>query len=280
MIKDFNDDSYFRIIEPPSGFLKIDLHELMQYRSVLYSLIYRHIVVRYRDTIFGSIYAVILPIFNMLLFTFVFSYVTQVQTDGIPYPIFSYSGLILWAFFSAVISGAAGSILGNLSMLTKVYFPRIFFPLTPGLASLSDYLISLCVLGFLIVYYNYHLSLLVFLVPIAVLGTFFLGFGIGSFFATLTVKYRDMQMITPAFIQILMFISPVLYPVTTFPSSLSWILQLNPMSSFLNIHRACLLGQDLPPIGGFILAFILSFIIFIAGIAYMKQKEPYFADLI
>lgn len=270
---------YKRIIEPPSGVINLNIRELYLYREVLYSLVHRYIYIRYNDTILGSAYAVLFPVFNMIVFTFLFGYIAKIPTGDIPYPVFSYSGLILWAFFSTGVNGAAGSIVANAGIITKIYFPRLFYPLTPCIGSLFDYGISLIILILLMFWFGLSPGLSILILPIVLFGTLLLTVGVGCIFASITVVFRDMQFLSSTLLSILMYTSPIIYPISVIPDRFAWILYLNPITGLINAHRQCLLGQTVD-IVGLGIGILISVVIFTIGIVYLKKAEHYFADII
>lgn len=271
---------YELVICPKYGFLDLNLQEVLEYRELLFFLAIREIKVRYKQTIMGASWAVIQPFFTMIIFTLIFGGLAKMPSEGIPYPIFSYSGLLLWNYFSNALSGSSDSLVSGGNLLSKIYMPRIFIPTVPCLAGIVDYLISISILALMMIYYQLVPNISILLLPVIVLMTFLLASGMGYWLSSICVKYRDVKFILPFFIQMLMFASPVIYPTNIVGENLRWILYLNPMTSLINAHRACLLGYTPVDYFGLTISAVLTIMIFVSGILYLKHTEKYFADLI
>lgn len=271
---------YELIIRPKYGLLDLNWQELKEYRELLFFLALREIKIRYKQTIMGASWALLQPFFTMVIFTLIFSRLAHMPSDGVPYPLFSYSGLLLWIYFSNAISQSSNSLVTNAPLLSKVYLPRIFIPTAPCLSGLVDYGIAMSILAMMIIYYHFMPSLTILLLPFILLITFLLASGIGYWLSSICVKYRDVQFILPFFIQLLMFVSPVIYPMNIMGENMRWLLYLNPMTGLIGAHRACLLGQAQVDFIGLAISTILTIMIFVGGILYLKRTERYFADLI
>lgn len=272
--------SYHRFIRPPGNGINLNLPELWAYRELLFFLAWKEVKIRYKQTAMGAGWAILQPLFTMVIFTLLFGRLAKMPSDGIPYPLFSYAGLILWIFFSGALTHASTSLVSNAQMLSKVYFPRIFFPTAPVISGLLDYIIALLVLFALMAWYGFIPPLMIIILPGIITGTILFATGLGCIFSSVCVKYRDVQFALPFFIQLAMFGSPVIYPISIVPENLRWLLYLNPMTGFLDAHRACLLGHVPPDLSGLIIAFLIGFLVFIIGVVYLKKTEYYFADLI
>ena len=267
------------VIKAKKGLANFDLKELWSYRELFGVLSFREFQVRYKQTVIGILWAIIRPLLTMIVFTFLFGKVAKIDTDGIPYPIFSYSGLVLWSYFSAAVAQSSSSMIGNSKLITKVYFPRVIIPASSTIVGLIDYAISFIIVFGLMIYYHYPLTYGMLLIPIVVFITWLLSVGIGLWFSALNVKYRDVQYALPFFTQTLMYISPIIYPVAL-AGSYQWILNLNPLSGLIETHRALILGTgniDWSILG---ISVLLTLVIFISGYIYFKKVEKYFADII
>lgn len=271
---------YELVIRPNYGLLDLNWKELVEYRELLFFLALREIRIRYKQTIMGASWAVLQPLFTMIVFTLIFGRLAQMPSEGIPYPIFSYSGLLLWFYFANAVSNASTSLVVNNALLSKVYIPRIFIPTAFTLASLVDYFIAMSILVLMMIYYKFLPSIEILLLPLIVLLTFMLASGIGYWLSSICVKYRDVKYILPFFIQMLMFVSPVIYPADVVGENLKWLLYLNPMVGLINAHRTCLLGYAPVDFIGLSISTALTIVIFVSGILYLKRTEKYFADLI
>lgn len=271
---------YELVIRPKYGLLDINWQELKEYRELLFFLALREIQVRYKQTVMGASWALLQPLFTMVVFTLIFGRLAQMPSDGIPYPLFSYSGLLLWTYFSNALSNSGNSLVNNSSLLSKVYMPRVFIPTAPCLSGLVDYFISMSILVLMMIYYKFMPSIEILLLPIIVLITFLLASGIGYWLSSICVKYRDVKFILPFFIQMLLFVSPVIYPVSIVSENLQWLLYLNPMTGLITAHRACLLGHFPIDFVGLSISSLLTIVIFVSGVLYLRNTEKYFADLI
>ncbi len=271
---------YELVIRPKYGFLDINWQELKEYRELLFFLALREIKIRYKQTIMGASWAVLQPLFTMIVFTLIFGGLAQMPSEGIPYPIFSYSGLLIWTYFSNALTQSGNSLVNNAPLLSKVYMPRIFIPTAPCLAGVVDYGIATSILALMMVYYKFMPSIAIILLPFIMLMTFLLASGIGYWLSSICVKYRDVKYILPFFIQMMMFVSPVIYPADIVGENLQWLLYLNPLTGIINAHRACILGYTSVDFAGLAISAILTIVIFVSGILYLKNTEKYFADLV
>ena len=266
------------IIEPSHKLKFVDLRELWNYRELLWAFVQRDIKVRYRQTVIGGLWAIIQPFSTMVVFSFFFGYVAHISSGGVPYPIFSYSGLVLWTYFTGALTAASASMVGNAGLITKVYFPRIIVPLAATLSGLLDYLVALSIMLGLMFYFHIFPTLLVVLLPVVVIMAWLLATGIGFWLSAVNVKYRDVGYVVPFFIQMMLFVTPIIYPVSIAPN-FKWLLLLNPMTGIIETHRALLLGQAVPW-GELGTSFLLVSLIWVTGAIYFKHVEKYFADII
>ncbi len=273
-------NNYELEILPKYGLLDLNWQELMEYRELLFFLALREIKIRYKQTIMGASWAMLQPLLTMVVFTLIFSRLAQIPSDGIPYPIFSYSGLLLWIYFSNALSQSSNSLVDNVSLLSKVYMPRIFIPTAPCLSGLLDYVIAMSILAVMMIYYRVVPGVAILLLPIIVLMTFLLASGIGYWLSSICVKYRDVKFALPFFIQLILFVSPVIYPTNIVGENLRWLLYLNPMTGLIDAHRACLLGYVPVNFSGLAISAVLTIVIFASGVLYLRNTEKYFADLV
>jgi lipopolysaccharide transport system permease protein len=256
------------------------LREFWRYRELLYFFAWRDIKVRYRQAFLGTSWAVIQPLFNMLLFAGVFGRLAHMPSNGIPYPIFSYCALLPWTYFSVVIGLASNSVTNNHSLVTKVYFPRVLLPSGTALAGLLDFAIASLLLVGMLIYYHLKVTWLVLLTPLAVLLMVMLTLGVSMFLAAVSVRYRDVKYLLPFVIQLLLFATPIIYPVTMVPARFRPILALNPCWGMVDGFRACLLPNqpvDFKLIG---VSIGLTFVVFAGGLRYFHKSEKSFADII
>lgn len=255
--------------------------EIWYFRDLFYFLTWRDLKVKYKQTIIGVFWAVFQPLITMIIFSIFFGHYAKLPSDGIPYPLFAYAGLLFWTLFSTSISAVSDSFIVNERIVTKVYFPRIIMPISSIITNVVDFLIASIVLITLMAYYHFPPHLLgIALLPLLLLMTIISILGIGLLFSSLNVKYRDVRYILPFFIQLLIFVTPVIYPASIVLEKYRWILGLNPMAGVIDTARASLLGTH--PVDWMLLAVSsVSMIIYcFIGYMYFKKTERYFADVI
>jgi len=268
------------IIEPRKGWAPVDLKKIWNYRELLYFLTKRDIKVRYKQTVLGGLWAIIQPLFTMIVFTLLFGRLAKMPSDGIPYPVFVYAGLLPWTYFSNALSASGNSLVGSANLITKVYFPRLIVPASASLAGLLDFFVAMIVLGALMVYYQFLPGFAVFLFPVLVGLTFLCAVGAGLWLSALNVQYRDIRYVIPFLVQLWMFVSPVIYPVSIIKKEYQWLLALNPMGGVIKAYRASLLGHL--SIDWFLLGIssVIIIVLFISGLFYFKRMERTFADVV
>jgi len=268
------------VIEPKTGWVPVDFKEIWNYRELLYFLTKRDIKVRYKQTVLGGLWAVIQPAFTMLVFTLFFGRLAKMPSDGLPYPIFVYAGLLPWTYFANAVSASGNSLVGSANLITKVYFPRIVVPASAALAGLLDFFIALFVLGALMIYYQFVPGWGILLFPFLVALTFLCAVGVGLWLSALNVQYRDIRYAIPFLIQVWMFVSPVIYPMSLVHGKYQWLLALNPMGGVIHAYRASLLGHQ--PIDWSLLALSALIIValFLGGLYYFRRMEKVFADVV
>lgn len=275
-----NKNDFELVIRPQKGLLNIDLQELFHYRELLFFLTWREIKVRYKQTVMGASWALLQPFFTMIAFTLIFGGLAKMPSEGIPYPVFSYSGLLLWIYFSNSVTQSGNSLVGNSALISKIYFPRLFIPTSACLSGLVDYVIALTILIFMMLYYNLMPNVSIIILPLLVFTTLVLASGIGYWLSSICVKYRDVKFVLPFFIQLFMFATPVIYPSNIVGEKYQWLLYLNPMTGLIDAHRAVLLGHLPVNYEALGISIVISVLLFLTGIMYLKNTEKYFADLI
>ena len=267
------------IIDSKGPGFRIGLAEFWRYRELLYFLTWRDVKLRYKQTILGAAWAIIQPLFAMLLFTLFFGRLARVPSDNIPYPLFAYAGLVPWTFFANAITNSANSLVGSTSLITKVYFPRMIIPAAPVLAGLVDLAIAFVLLVPLLIYYRLTITWQLLFLPVFICLATLLAFGVGLLMAALNVKYRDIRYALPFLVQLWLFASPVIYPLSIMPPRWRWLLTLNPMTGIIEGVRSSLFGRpfDWRAIG---VSFAVS--LFILGFAtyFFQSVEDGFADVI
>lgn len=268
------------IIKPSNGWSVINMRELIKYRELLYSLAWRDIKVRYKQTLLGATWAILQPFFTMIVFTIFFGKMAKVPSEGVPYPIFSYIGLLPWTYFATSVSFSSNRLVGSANLITKVFFPRLLVPMGTTLAGLLDYTIALSILGIMMAWYHLTPGLGMLLLPVLMLLTFLAATGVGMWLSAMNVKYRDIRYAIPFLIQLWLFVTPVIYPTSLLPERYRWLMALNPMAGVIEAHRAAILANK--PIDWLSLAISSGMIIFVfvTGAFYFKRMERSFADVI
>ncbi len=267
------------IIEPTRGWLSLKLRDLWQYRELLYFLSWRDVKVRYKQTVIGFLWAIIQPFLKMVVFSIIFGTLAKMDSEGFPYPIFLYAGLLPWQFFASSVSRSGESVVASANLIRKVYFPRLIIPIASVGACLVDFAISFIVLIILMFYYNITPTVSTFMVLPLVLATTFTALGVGMFISALNVAYRDFRHIVPFFVQIWMFLTPVVYPIRVIPENWRWLILLNPMSGIVNAYRSAILGKSFEW-GSLGISMAIAAVIFFCGLMYFRKTERYFADIV
>jgi lipopolysaccharide transport system permease protein len=269
------------VIKPRTIDKFFDLSEVLRFKELFYVLSWRDIKVRYKQTILGIVWAVLQPIAQMVIFTVFFGNLAKIPSGDLPYSFFVFCGLVFWTFFSSALNNASNSMVNNDQMIKKVYFPKIILPLSSLVTSSIDFGINLSLLFLLalVLKTGFHLTLLV-VIPVGILLTIITAGGVGLFLSSLNVKYRDVRYVLPFFIQLLMFLTPVIYPLSILSPRNRWIMALNPMSTVIESTRLAFTnGQFLNP--GYIgISIISSLCIFVVGYSYFKRTERFFADVV
>ncbi len=270
---------HITVIVPTHGWRMLNWSELWAYRELLWVLTMRDIRVRYKQTVLGASWAIIRPVLTMLIFSVVFGGFAKVPSDGYPYPIFVYAGLLPWTYFSSAIAASGQSLVGSTHLVSKVYFPRLIIPLTSVGAGILDLLISTVVLLLLMIWYGTPWSWTLLGVPFLIVATAFAALGVGTLLSALTVAYRDFTHITPFLVQIWMYVSPVIYPVSLIPEKWRLAMYLNPVTGIVEGFRFAFLGGRLD-LAGTAISALVSIALFAIGLAYFEKVERRFADII
>lgn len=270
---------HLTVIQPIKGWRMLDWRELWAYRELLWVLTARDIKVRYKQTVLGAGWAILRPFITMVIFSVVFGQLAKMPSDGFPYPVFVYAALLPWTFFAASIGTSGGSLVGSSHLVSKVYFPRLIIPLSSVGAGLVDLLISTGILLLMMLYYGVGWSWNLLAAPLLLMAVIFTALGVGTLLSALTVAYRDFTHLTPFMVQIWMYVTPVIFPVSLVPERWQWLLYLNPMTGLVEGFRSAFLGKpfDLQGLG---ISFAIAIAIFLIGIAYFEKVERRFADII
>lgn len=249
-------------------------------RDIAWTLALREIQIRYKQSVLGIAWAVLQPVLTTAIFTFVFSYMARIPTGEIPYSVFVFSGLLMWQYFSRVVVEAANSLLKNEAIITKVFFPRLLLPLVPTLSAAVDFLIALVVLVAMMLLYGMLPSPLLVLVPLVLLAAGLLGYGIGLVLSPLNAIYRDVGFALPFFVQIGMYLTPVIYPIAFVPARYQWLFTLNPAATLLDTMRAIIVGAPWPGLSNYLVLLVWTVGLLGLGLTVFRKLEPAIVDRI
>jgi len=267
------------IIQPKSGWQIVDIKELKEYRDLFYFLVWRDIKTLYAQTILGFSWAILQPLVQIVLFTIIFGKVANLPTDGIPYILFLSVAIIPWTYMSQAMSQSSQSLIHGSSMLGKIYFPRLLFPVTPVLSKLVDFGISILIILCLLLYYRVSPTWNLLLFPLFLIMMVSIPLGLGLWLSSLAIRFRDVQKVMPFFIAMLMWSAPIAYSASPIPENYRLLYSLNPIVGVIEGYRACLLGTPIPWLyiwPGIITAALLL----ISGALYFKRMERFIVDVI
>ena len=279
MVKFANKGNNQIVIEHKKGWRLIDWHELWQYKDLLFFLVWRDIKVVYKQTVLGFAWAIIRPVFSMIVFSVVFGRLAKVPSDGAPYPIFAYAALIPWTYFSATVTKSTESLLTNLAMLTKVYFPRLVLPIAPVFAGLLDFAISFSILALMMIWYGMVPTGNVIFLPLLVLLMILTASGMGMWLSALAIQYRDVRHAIGFVVQLLMYAAPVVWPVSLIPHQYRLLYGIYPMAGVIEGFRSSLIGTNPMPWDLITVATLSACAIALSGALYFRRMERIFADV-
>jgi len=267
------------VIKPKSGWQIIDFRELREYRDLFYFLVWRDIKVLYAQTILGFSWAILQPLTQIIIFTVVFGRVAQISTDGIPYILFSSVAIIPWTYLSQSMMQSSDSLLQGQHMLRKIYFPRIIFPVTPVLARLVDFGISMLIIIVIAVYYQIKPTWNLLLFPMFIVYMMSISLGTGMWLSAMAARFRDIKHAMPFVVRMLIYTAPIVYSASSIPPTYRTIYSFNPIVGVIEGFRACLLGTDVP--WSFIWPGMISAtVLLVSGALYFKRMERVFVDVI
>ncbi len=273
------EDASVTIIEPLSGWQLIDYKELVEYRDLFYFLVWRSIKVMYAQTILGFSWAILNPFIQIVIFSIIFGKIAELQTDGIPYTLFSTVAIIPWTYMSQALAQSSQSLVQGQAMLGKVYFPRLIFPLTPILSKMVDFGISLILLLGAIIYYRVMPTWNLLWFPVFLVMMMCVPAGIGMWLSALAIRYRDVKFAMPFIINMLIYSAPILYTASSIPEQYRIFYSLNPIVGVIEGFRACLLGLEMP--WEYIFpGMATSLVLIVVGAMYFKKMERIFVDVI
>jgi len=267
-------------IAPSSRIPGLGLGELWRVRGLLLFLVWRDVKVRYAQTALGAGWAVLQPVLTMVVFSLVFGFLARMPSNGVPYPVFSLAALVPWTYFAGALSNSSNSLVSSTNLITKVYFPRLVIPIAPVIAGLVDFAVSGVVL--LLVMFGYGIApkaSALAVVPLLLLAVVLIASGVGAWLAALNIQYRDVKYLTPFLIQVWLYASPVVYPVSLVPPRFRGIYSLNPMVGVIEGFRAVLLGTTEVPWHSIGSSLLVGAVLFVSGALYFKRTERVFADV-
>jgi lipopolysaccharide transport system permease protein len=266
-------------IKPKGAWIDLDLREIWAYRELLYFLTWRDVKIRYKQTAIGVAWAILQPVLTTAIFTLLFSRFAGFDTGDIPYPLFAFSGLMIWLFVHNAISMASNSFVSNTNLVTKVYFPRLIMPVAAALAGFFDLLISFVILTVLMIYYEAALTWQIIFVPIFVLMAVLLAVAFGTLFSALNVRFRDVKFALPFLLQVWMIASPIFYPMNLLSAKWRVVFALNPLTGIVEGFRSALFAAsfDLRIIG---VSSVSLVVLTLFSLFVFKKMEDDFADLI
>jgi lipopolysaccharide transport system permease protein len=271
--------AHVTVIQPESGWRLINFEELKEYRDLFFFLVWRDIKVLYAQTILGFAWAILQPLTQIAIFTIVFGRFAKVPTDGIPYSLFCSVAIVPWTYMSQAMSASSQSLVTGQALLDKIYFPRLIFPITPVLAKLVDFFISMLIVLGIVVYYQVMPTWQLLMFPFMVVYMISIASGVGLWLSSLAIRFRDVKYAMAFVVQMLMYSAPIVYSASTIPEKYRWLYSLNPLVGLMEGFRSCLLGTPIPwqyiaP------GALVGLLIFISGAMYFKRMEKIFVDVI
>ncbi|GER78253.1 MAG: ABC transporter permease [Anaerolineales bacterium] len=268
-------------IKPSHGLAALNLRDLWVYRELVFFMVWRDVKVKYKQTLLGMAWAVIQPVMTMLVFTFLFGTVAKLPTDGIPYPVFSFTALLPWGLFVTALNQGSRSLVAHNNMVTKIYFPRLILPMSAVLAGLVDFAIAFVILVALMAYYHVTPAWnLVWTLPLFLLLALVAALGVALWLSAINVKYRDVNQALPFLTQFWLFATPVAYSSSVISPKWQIVYSLNPMAGVVNGFRWALLGSGNGPDAALWVSAAISILVLVTGLFYFRSTEKTFADTI
>ena len=285
MVAQKEDNNWTLIIKPKRSLWELNLREIWEYRDLLYLLIRRDFVAKYKQTILGPIWFILQPFLTTILFTFVFGRIAKIPTDGLPHILFYMSGIVIWNYFSKSLTATSSTFVSNAGLFGKVYFPRLIIPLSVVASNLFQLLVQFSLLLFFIVYYYFigvrlHLTWFVLLLPYLILLAAGLGLGFGIFISSLTTKYRDLSYLVGFGMQLWMYLTPIVYPLSKVPQKYAWVVVLNPMTPIVEGFRKAILGVGTVNFWQLIYSTVFMIFMLAIGVLIFNKVEQNFMDTV
>ena len=273
-------DTRITLIEPSKGWAALNLRDLWIYRELILFMTWRDLKVRYKQTLLGASWAVLQPFLTMVVFSIFFGNLAKVPSDGVPYPIFSYTALIPWTLFSKALHDASRSLVASSHMITKVYFPRMILPLASVLAGVVDFFIAFVVLIGMMIFYHISPTTNVWTLPLFLILALITAIGVGLWLSALNVLYRDINYVLPFLTQFWMFLTPIAYPSSMIPQRFQMLYALNPMTGVVEGFRWALLGSGQAPGTMTLVSSVVAVILLVTGMVYFRRMERQFSDMV
>lgn len=268
------------VIAPRTGYFDLDFRSLWEYRELVYFMAWRDVKTRYKQTVLGVAWALLQPVLTMMVFWVVFSRFARVPSDGLPYPLFAFLGLLPWTYFSQAVTRSGTGLVGNSNLIGKVYFPRLVIPLSAVMTPAVDFLLSFVVLIPLMLWYGIVPTPAILVLPALFLAAFATALGVGTWLSALNVKYRDVGHLIPFLVQIWMYASPVIYPLSLVPERWQPLYSLNPMVGVITGFRWALAGGEPPNLTAGLASLVAVAVLLVSGLIYFRRTEREFADVI
>ncbi|NQU17099.1 MAG: ABC transporter permease [Candidatus Saganbacteria bacterium] len=268
------------LIKPQSGLFSINFQELWAYRELFWFLALRDILVKYKQAAIGVVWAVIQPVLTMIVFSVIFGGLAKLPSDGVPYPIMVYVGLLPWQFFANSMRASSQSVVGKSTILTKIYFPRLIIPTSAVISGFIDFLVSFVILFVMMIWFRIPPTFNLLFLPLFILLAFTAALGVGLWLSALNVEFRDVIYVVPFLIQAGQYVSPVAYSSAIIPEKWSFLYSLNPMVGVINGFRWAILGTATPDPKNLIISTSCVLLLFLGGLFYFKKVEKTFADII
>lgn len=273
-------ESWDVVVRPPDGWVALNLRELWAYRELLYFLIWRNLKIRYKQTVLGALWAVLQPFMTMVVFSIFFGELARIPSGDVPYPIFAYTALVIWTYFSTALTQASNSLVEHERMITKVYFPRLLLPLSSTLSGLVDFAIAFAILVGMMLWFGIVPTAAIVATPLFVLLAVMTSFGVGLWLAALNVQYRDVRYVLGFLVQFWLFATPVAYSSDLVPDRFQAIYGLNPMAGVVEGFRWAMLGESAPSWGLMAVSAAMVCLLLAGGLYYFRRLEESFADVV
>lgn len=274
-------DTPYLLIAPSKGWVSLKLHELWEYRELLYFLTWRDIKVRYKQTVLGATWAIIQPFLTMVVFSLFFGRLAQIPSDGVPYPIFSYTALVPWTFFATGLSMSSNSLVGSSNLIKKVYFPRLVIPISTVFSGVVDFVLAFSVLLVMMLAYGILPTLNAIFLPFFVLLAFMTALGVGLWLSAMNVQFRDVRYTIPFLTQFWLFATPIAYPSSLIENdTLRALYGINPMTGVVEGFRWALLDTNSAPGPIILVSTAVAITLVVTGALYFRRMEKTFADVV